>query len=223
MDSLQADASRLHIGPRKQFFFDDLIVESVQNLARRVHSPQKVEQAPLIQRDRPWEQVTYFTFGSWQVMRDPADGIFKCWYEDWQMYPDRFPDDAFPFAHPEHAPSRYLFARSSDGIHWEKPELDIYREQGKETNIVLGDDFGSIHCGYVFYDPLEENDEYRFKILFISRPSSSTGLHYRYAASPDGIHWKPWAALSILRPLRKSSMTTSRRLRRRNGVKRLRI
>ncbi len=52
MDSLQADATRLQIGHTKQFFFDNVIIESVQNLTRRLHSPEKVAEAPLIQLAR---------------------------------------------------------------------------------------------------------------------------------------------------------------------------
>ena len=195
MDRLQADATRLHIGCQKQLFCDDLIVESVQNLARRVHSPQKVEQAPLIRKDKPWEQVTYFTCSSWRVLRDPCDDVFKCWYEDWQMYPQRLPETEGSLHDPRHYPSRYLFARSEDGLDWQKPQLDVYQEEGRRTNVVLGDrefrgDFGSVHSGYVFCDRFAENEEERFKILFNHR--TPQGGDYRFAASPDGIHWKPW-------------------------------
>jgi len=201
MDSLQADATRLHIGHRKQFFFDNLIVEAVQNLTRRMHSPQKVKEAPLIQKDQPWERVTYFTPSSWQVIRDPADDVFKCWYEDWQIHPESWPGTPGSMTDPIHYPSRYLFARSDDGIQWEKPQLDIYQEEGRRTNVVLGDrefrgDFGSVHCGYVFRDLFAEDDEERFKILFNHRTperrTTAQGYYNRYAASPDGIHWKPW-------------------------------
>ncbi len=59
-DALHRDATRLYIGERKQFFFDSLVVESVQNVTRKAHRPVKRE-TPLIQADRPWEHVTYFT------------------------------------------------------------------------------------------------------------------------------------------------------------------
>ncbi len=198
MDSLQADAIRLQIGHTKQFFFDNVIIESVQNLTRRLHSPEKVAEAPLIQKDKRWEQVTYFTCSSWRVIRDPADGIFKCWYEDWQMDPQKLVQTGGSFHNPAHFPSRYLFARSEDGLHWEKPELGVRIEEGYDTNIVLGDrdfetTFGSVHSGYVFLDRLEEDEEHRFKILFNHRTPDKG--EYEFASSPDGIHWQPWGEL----------------------------
>ena len=74
----------LHFGEDKQFFFDNLIIEGAQNLTRRFHKPVKDPRSPLILKDKPWEHVTYFTVSSWRVIRDPEDGLFKCWYEDWQ-------------------------------------------------------------------------------------------------------------------------------------------
>lgn len=193
MDNRNSDATRLCIGHAKQFFFDNVLIESVQSLTRRVHSPEKIGGSPLIQKDKPWEQVTYFTSSSWRVIRDPADGIFKCWYEDWQIHQRRLGD--LSFHDPCHFPSRCLFAQSRDGVHWEKPELDIRTEGGCKTNIVMGDrefktEFGSVHSGYVFLDPFEEAEEHRFKILFNHRMPGRA--KYQIASSPDGIHWNLW-------------------------------
>jgi len=198
MDPLQADATRLQVGDRKQFFFDNVIIESVQNLTRRVHSPEKVAEAPLIEKDRPWEQVTYFTSSSWRVIRDPADGVFKCWYEDWQIYQNEWLKRDISFHDARHFPSRYLLAHSDDGLHWEKPELGVRIEDGHDTNIVLGDrdfktTYGSAHTGYVFLDAFEEDEEHRFKILF--NHCTAEKSDYEFASSPDGIHWQPWGEL----------------------------
>ncbi len=77
MGDLHSDAIRLQIGDSRQFFFDNVLIESVHNLTRRVHSAQKIAQTPLIQSDKPWEKITYFTCSAWRVIHDPADGIFK--------------------------------------------------------------------------------------------------------------------------------------------------
>ncbi len=208
MDSLQADATRLQIGHTRQFFFDNVIIESVQNLTRRLHSPEKVAEAPLIQKDKPWEQVTYFTCGSWRVIRDPADNLFKCWYEDWQIYQNEALKTGIEDDDPAYFPFRYLFARSADGLHWEKPELGIRNEDGHNTNIVLGDrefktTFGSVHVGYVFIDPFEEEEEHRFKILFnhgTLENRTQPRRDFEIASSPDGIHWQPWKELPRFGP-----------------------
>ncbi len=203
MGYLRHDATRLCIAGRKQFFFDDLIVESAQNVTRRVHSPEKHAQSPLIRRDKPWEKVTYFTCSSWRVMQDPADGLFKCWYEDWQIQHDEHLKRPISFHDPVHFPSRYLYARSDDGIRWEKPELDVRAEAGRRTNIVIGDrdfktTFGSVHSGYVFLDPFEKNEEHRLKIMFNHRRPGVEA--YEIASSPDGIHWQPWGGAPRMGP-----------------------
>jgi hypothetical protein len=59
-DDLDYDAIRLHIGRTRQFLFDNVIVESAQNMTREMATPDKAPQ-PRIQRERPWEAVTYFT------------------------------------------------------------------------------------------------------------------------------------------------------------------
>ena len=189
------DSSMLHFGEAKQFFFDNLIIEGAQNLTRRVHKPVKDQRSPLIQKDRTWEHVTYFTVSAWRVIRDPEDGLFKCWYEDWQYQA--------PLEHDEYLhdattnPSRYLFAHSRDGVHWEKPLLDVVKEDGRKTNIVFGDpEFGSVHSGYVFLDPLEKKRERRYKMFFNHRTPQFT--RYEIASSPDGIHWTPWEDLPTL-------------------------
>ena len=40
------DSSFLQIGSRPQFFIDDLVIESAQDMTRRHHKPQKVGDAP---------------------------------------------------------------------------------------------------------------------------------------------------------------------------------
>jgi hypothetical protein len=72
------DSSFLHIGSRPQFFIDDLVLESAQDLTRRHYKPQKVGDAPMIRRDRPWKKTIYITCNTWNVVHDPQDGLFKC-------------------------------------------------------------------------------------------------------------------------------------------------
>ena len=85
MNSLISDSVYLRVGNRRQFFFDDLLLEQTQNLTRRFHSPQPAGDRPVLVKDRPWEHVLYFTCNTWNVIRDPQDGLFKCWYEDWRI------------------------------------------------------------------------------------------------------------------------------------------
>ena len=203
MNPLITDSVYLRVGNRRQFFFDDLLLEQTQNLTRRFHSPQPAGDRPVLGKDRPWEHVLYFTCNTWNVIRDPKDGLFKCWYEDWRI------DDlsrAISWVRPSDGklcvnlhracPSRVLYAQSEDGIAWEKPAVGIVAEEGRSTNVVLGgyEPVGPAHCAYVLLDTHETDPSRRYKAIFengASReaddPISGT---FRSAYSSDGIHWK---------------------------------
>lgn len=202
MSSLISDSIYLRVGSRRQFFFDDLLLEQTQNLTRRFHSPQPAGDLPVLVKDRPWEHVLYFTCNTWNVIRDPEDGLFKCWYEDWQI------DDlsrAKSWIRPSDrklcldlhrsCPSRVLYAQSGDGIAWKKPALGIVTEQGHSTNVVLGgyEPVGPAHCTYVLLDTLETDPSRRYKAIFENRASPEaedpSGGSFRSAFSSDGIHW----------------------------------
>lgn len=195
-----ADSTMLQIGSAKQFFFDDLIIESAQNLTRRVHKPVRQRATPVLHKDQPWEHVTYFTVSSWNVIRDPEDGYFKCWYEDWKFLQTPTGTEPLHSAPDGGRSSRYLYARSKDGVQWEKPLLGLVKEQGRDTNIVFGDPgFGTVHAGYVFLDPRTKRPEDRYKMIYNRiTPAFS---RYEIASSPDGIRWRPWTELPGIGPL----------------------
>ena len=198
------DASFLTIGSRRQFFFDNLVIASAQDLTRRHHSPQRVSNEPVLDKDRPWEQTLYFTCNTWNVIRDPADGLFKCWYENWLLQdaskiPSYFRQSDNKICVDVHGefPSCMCFAQSRDGVNWDKPEMDIVPDHGAPTNIVLGRGVctNQAHCPTVILDPLEADPTHRFKVLFMcdidSVVEGTTGTAYfAVATSPDGCHWQ---------------------------------
>src|ERR1700744_398225 len=51
------DATLLNLGLKKQLFFDNLLIESVQDITREFHQPRKSGSNPLIVKDKPWEHV----------------------------------------------------------------------------------------------------------------------------------------------------------------------
>src|SRR5262250_3362550 len=67
------DATLLNLGLKKQLFFDNLLVESVQDITREFHQPRKYEGNPLIVKDKPWEHVLLVRTASYRVLRDPKD------------------------------------------------------------------------------------------------------------------------------------------------------
>ena len=203
-DSL-IDSSYLMAGTNLQLFFDNLLIEQAQNITRRYYRPEKVSSEPLIRSDQPWEHVTYFTCNAWNVIRDPDSGLFKCWYEDWMVDDPKNAitwinesDGKFCIDFHANWPTRLCYAESQDGIHWEKPILDIVKENGRGTNIVLGGEAtGLVHCAYVFLDIAEQDPSRRYKAVFENRRAQGGNDmagegSFRVADSEDGIHWRLW-------------------------------
>jgi hypothetical protein len=186
------DATLLNLGLRKQLFFDDLLVESVQDITREFHQPQKVQENPLISKDKPWEHVLLVRTSSYRVLRDPKDNLFKAWYSDegwtqelvqssvtWPTYRDNY-------------------AYSEDGIKWVKPPLGMYRYDGQDTNIFRGDESTSFEVFDVILDPFEPDESRRFKGIAFQCPVDKSGQgigeqgHFVITYSADGIHWKSY-------------------------------
>lgn len=83
------------------------------------------------------------------------------------------------------------YARSSDGIHWEKPSLGLVAYAGsRSNNIVVGHGAAGLTLGQdgglVFLDPTAGPAE-RFR-LACRFGALGQGLHI--LSSPDGIHWQ---------------------------------
>jgi len=186
------DTVNQRVGAVPQYFFDNGVVEQVQDITRVWHCPEK-QGEPVLRRDRPWEDVTYFSCNTWNVIHDKQAGEFRCWYEDWHAdFPRIFKEGYSGFlVLASYVPpygSRLCYARSSDGVRWEKPELDYLAEDGRKTNIVLGGPgFGNVHSPFVFDDPLESDPARRFTLMFDHQADREFDI--RLAYSPDGIRW----------------------------------
>ncbi len=105
---------------------------------------------PLLVPDKPWEEDVHI-YGSVLYI----DGMYKMWY----------------YARTEsYAVRMTCYAQSADGIHWEKPELDVAEYRGMKTNIVfgtpvMGDAFEESDT--VLYTPWDTGREY--KMLYAAR------------------------------------------------------
>ena len=186
MRDLAIDSTNLYIRDRVQTFIDNVIIESVQDITRRPHSPTRYGDEPLIKQDKPWEHLIYFTYPNYTVLRDPQDGLFKAWYEDMEQIPGRFTK-----SHVHHH-SRQHYAESEDGISWTKPELENAIIDGNKTNIVLGsEEYGEAHSANYIIDPHPSTPEERFRVLFSHWWEDDAGSYTRIecAHSPDGKSW----------------------------------
>jgi len=154
----------------RQLFVDDFLIHET-TLKRTYHLAEPYSGNPVLRPDRPWEFSTQrptamiYSDGVWY---DPADRLFKMWYEGgWTL--------------------STCYATSKDGIHWEKPSLDVV-EPG--TNVVI------LHrrdSAIVWLDHDEADPQRRYKSFAVTLKSGCR-LWLRY--SPDGISWSEPVATS---------------------------
>ena len=107
------DSTQLVIGDQTQYFFDDLVIETVENVRRTFHSPKRVGDEPVLEKDQPWEHITYFSCNTWQMIYDPKEALFKLWYVDWEKPPIKPGETAMGQSR-----FRILHAYSEDGLKW---------------------------------------------------------------------------------------------------------
>jgi hypothetical protein len=172
----------LHKGPDvipidcgRQLFVDDFLVEST-NLTRTWHSAHLHDASPILVPETELEMdgghcpvAVPFNDGLWY---DSADGLFKLWYNAGWM-------------------GATSLATSRDGLHWERPDLDIV----PATNAVIEPRPGYRRDGCVVWlDSDEEEPQQRFKMFLYVRWPGGEGGEIRTSA--DGVHWSDPASTS---------------------------
>jgi len=191
MRDLSRDSTQLAIADQVQTFLDNVLIESVLNITRHWHQPERRVDSPVLKRERPWEHTLYFNYSDHCVLRDPQDGLFKCWYEDMEGPLPGVRSNFGRFC-------RKLYAESVDGLRWRRPELDLYEMDGRKTNIVLGDpDHGQACSGTVVIDPNPPTPDQRFRMMYerIWERGAETRATMEAVHSPDGIHWQAYPEL----------------------------
>jgi hypothetical protein len=164
----------LDIGSRRELFVDDTLIERMDGVDLRLHHPTPRE--IVLVHDAPWEgnSCNYYT-----VLQDG---------DRYRMY-YRGSEQALKDDPPPH-PSVMCYAESTDGIHWEKPDLGLVEYGGSRDNNI----FYAGPCAEAFVPFVDANPdcrpEGRYKAL--GTGPDETGHLALYAfRSPDGIHWSP--------------------------------
>ena len=171
----------------RQLFVDDFLIETT-TLVRTHHLATYHPANPVIIPEtasdgvfkQPWRTgAGVFSDGVWY---DPADKTFKAWY--W--------GGGRPRADRKGLGYYTCYATSHDGIHWQKPQLDVV----PGTNIVLVDEEGTRRNSSTVWLDLEETDPSRRFKMFCSTSGGkdvekALARQHRYWIyfSPDGIHW----------------------------------
>ena len=136
-----------------QLFLDDYLIGALYRVERKINPPVKYEGNPLILADKPWEEGPgpYWNTGTQKVLQirsapcwDPEEQVWKLWYFT---------------AH------KTAYARSTDGLNWEKPILNKREYEGsKENNLVLVQGDPEAFIQHVLLDP-DATPERRYKGL----------------------------------------------------------
>jgi hypothetical protein len=172
-------AERLAKG-RTILFVDDHDVLYRSGTKRVLVPARRHSDRALIDMAQPWETA----IGYVSVHRDAETGKYQLWY---QAYVGGRAGDR-----------RYkcvvCYAESTDGIRFERPQLDLFPyKEHKKTNIVLlsNGGYGDRYCCSVLVDPREKDPARRYKMAYydwsVKDGREEPGLHVAF--SPDGIHW----------------------------------
>ena len=182
-----ANTSRepVDIGSRLELFTDRLLVGQLHGAALRLSQP--VDRGAVLRFDRPWEgpSAAYCT-----VIKDA--GIYRLYYRGLGE-----PDAPIP---PPGDPDALngavtCYAESTDGIHWTKPNLGLYRVNHTFDNNVVYREHDGIYTCHNFSPFLDTRPGVpaaeRYKALGGLLMLGDRNLPGIYAlVSPDGIHWK---------------------------------
>ena len=151
-------------------FADDTMVAHTDNVWRSLHHPVKHRDNPLLVADRDWEGYVVLQPGT--VVYDEDNERFQMWYNS---QPSRDKPDAG---------NNLCYATSTDGLHWDKPELGFVEFQGSTANNIQLQNVSWTHC--VLKDDADADADRRYKLLYW--PVDGSGMYVAF--SPDGVSWK---------------------------------
>jgi len=168
----------------RYLFIDDGVIETRASLRRTCHSAAKHPHNPILVAERAWEGAVV----PYTVLFDDRDGIFRLWYGTFA----RVPAARGTFV--------TCYATSTDGIHWERPDLGHFDYEGsRRNNLCLLDTCWPT----VVQDGRDADPARRYKALYWggakvgakaatdARPGAGSmrGIHAAFSA--DGTHWVP--------------------------------
>ena len=171
-----APATPLVIGEHRVLFLDDHYIESLEHLSRFVVAPVKHPGNPVLRREKPWEAARCELYGS--CVWNPDARRLEMFYTAMKA----------PYE------GKLAYAESTDGgATWHKPDLDIYRHDGRPTNIVWPGRY-YVAGPSVIRDESERDPARRYKLFTadvwvgdMPRDKGPQGISVAF--SPDGIHW----------------------------------
>ncbi len=175
ISSLTADANSsevLNIGSRLELFVDNFLIERMNGVNLTLQRPTCHE--VVIVHDKPWEGNSC---GYHTIFKD--GDVYRMYYRGWNH--DNKTQKQLHKA-------MVCYAESSDGIHWNKPSLNLVEFEGsKENNIILKGP------GSHNFTPFKDNNpecppDKQYKA--VARGEDEGHKQLFAFQSVDGIHWK---------------------------------
>ena len=117
------------VGTRPQLFLDDYLVAQRSGLEERPHAVTKHPE-PVLVATTPWERPGRSGLAGWINAHADREGQrIKLWY---------YGRGTITAGVSPRAPAYQLYATSTDGIHFERPALDLFSFEGSTQNNILG-------------------------------------------------------------------------------------
>lgn len=170
---------------QRYLLIDDDSIEQRTALKRTFHTVAKHAANPIFVAERSWEGA----IGPATVLFDEEERLFKMWYTTFARVPGA------------HGTFVNCYATSTDGIHWERPEIHAFEYDGSRRNNICAVDAGALK---VIKDDHEIDPSRRYKALYWGSGTKSRsgalegwmgagggvwGICLAY--SSDGAHWTP--------------------------------
>lgn len=181
-------SSPYSLGTHTHLFIDDHLLDVWDNhTLRLVLNPPVPRKDPVLTADAPWERVAAAEATGGAVLGPTAPGgPLRMWYDLQANISD--PSVSYIPA--------MAYAESMDGVTWVKPRLGVTLFAGTtSTNIVAwginGSNISAPCPPNVWVDPNAPPHE-RYKTqgeFYVSGKDGRRAKVFRFAASPDGIHW----------------------------------
>ena len=163
----------------KVLLIDDAFLLEVHNLERRANQAVKHPE-PVLKLDDPWcDKMELFNYNN--VLYDEEEKLFRMWYVVCGQRPDEYWERG----------RKTAYATSRDGIHWEKPIMNMVEVNGsKENNYILPQ---MLSLTYTIIKDPSDVPARRYKMIFQVDSEemrwAKFHLPLNLAYSADGIHW----------------------------------
>ncbi len=173
----------LNLGSQPQLFVDRMLVDRMENVQLRLHSPERRE--VVFKFDAPWEgpMSAYVT-----VMEDA--GLYRLYYRGGG----------------ETSQEVTAMAISQDGVVWTRPNLGLYDFNGSRQNNIIYRGRRKAYWESHNFTPFKDRNPdtppaQKYKAVALGRfvrPNGEDVKALAAMASPDGVHWQRLQEAAII-------------------------